>query len=129
MTHFTRKPTQIVMLELPPPISVNALYRAIVRPGSKHAINIKSEKYRDWIFGAGKILEEQRPGYVGGHYGLRISLPVNCRMDLDNSVKCVSDLLQSHNVIENDRLMQRLEVWRGAGDTMSVWVISTREVK
>jgi Holliday junction resolvase RusA-like endonuclease len=117
------------MLELPPPISVNALYRAIVRPGSKHAINIKSEKYRDWIFGAGKILEEQRPGYVGGHYGLRISLPVNCRMDLDNSVKCVSDLLQSHNVIENDRLMQRLEVWRGAGDTMSVWVISTREVK
>jgi Holliday junction resolvase RusA-like endonuclease len=125
----SRKPTQAVVIELPPPISVNALYRAIVRSGSKHAINIKSEKYRDWIIGAGKILEEQNPGFVAGHYGLRISLPVNCRMDLDNSVKCVSDLLQSHNVIENDRLMQRLEVWRGAGETMQVWVISTREVK
>ena len=123
----SRKPTQSVVLELPPPISVNALYRAIVRPGSKHAINIKSEKYRDWIVGAGKILEEQNPGFVEGAYGLRISLPINCRMDLDNSVKCVSDLLQSHNVIENDRLMQKLEVWRGAGETMQVYVIATRE--
>lgn len=123
----TRKPTQSVVLELPPPISVNALYRAIVRKGSTHAINIKSEKYRDWIVGAGKILEEQNPGFVEGAYGLRISLPVNCRMDLDNSVKCVSDLLQSHKVIENDRLMQKLEVWRGAGDTMQVYVISTME--
>lgn len=124
-----RKPAQAVVIELPPPISVNALYRAIVRSGSRVPVNIKSEKYRDWIVGAGQILEEQNPGHVAGPYGLRISLPVKCRMDLDNSVKCVSDLLQSHNVIENDRLMQRLEVWRGAGETMQVYVISTREVK
>ena len=113
-----------VMLRLPPPISTNASWRAFVRGGK--ATTIKSADYRKWIADAGAMLEAQRPGRVEGKYEMRVALPVKSRLDLDNACKAVSDLLQLHQVVANDRLMQRLEVWRGEDAETTVWISASK---
>lgn len=119
-----RKAAQYVALSLPAPISTNDIWRAFVRNG--RATNIKSKKYRDWIIDAGKVLEAQAPGCVPGRYSLRIKVPKKCRIDLDNCVKCVGDLLQEHRVIENDRYMDELIVSRGDDESMNVMIITMK---
>lgn len=122
-----RRTAQCVVLRLPPPISTNAIYRAYSRGG--RVSTIKSKEYRAWIAVAGAELELQRPACVPGAYGLRIAVPRKCRIDLDNCCKGVIDLLVMHKVVDGDgpRHMQKLEVYRGVDDAMTVWVIATTE--
>lgn len=124
-----RKTAQWVSLTLPPPISTNALHRAF--SNGKRVTSIKSEKYRNWLKDAGWMLEAQKPACVPGAYGIRIAVPVKCRVDLDNCCKATLDLLVAHNVVEGDgpKHLQRLEVWRGSEETMSVNIISTKLVE
>lgn len=117
---FPRPVVQDIILRLPPPISTNAIWRSFVRGG--RATTIKSADYRKWMVDAGAMLEAQRPGRVEGAYKLSIALPIKCRIDLDNTVKAYSDLLETHQVVANDRLMQRLEVWRGEETETVVWI-------
>ena len=117
---FPRPLVQDIILRLPPPISTNAIWRSFVRGG--RATTIKSAAYRKWMADAGAMLEAQRPGCVEGAYKLSLALPCKCRIDLDNSVKAYSDLLEAHQVVANDRLMQRLEVWRGEETETVVWI-------
>lgn len=122
-----RRVAQCVVLRLPPPISTNAIYRAYARGG--RVSQIKSKEYRAWISVSGAELELQRPGCVPGAYGLRIAVPKKCRVDLDNCCKGVIDLLVLHRIVDGDgpRHMQKLEVFRGSDDAMTIWVISTKE--
>lgn len=113
-----RAESDMVVLDLPLPISTNELHR----PGwnSFH----RSDRYRIWRQAAGVMLNAQRPGRVAGRY--TITLLVNrarTKMDLDNSVKSVSDILQAHGVIDNDRHAEEIHLrWSDAIDGTRVYV-------
>lgn len=111
---------QVVIINLPPPISANAIWRSF------SGRNIKSKRYREWIIEAGKMIDDQRPGRIDGTYGLKIVVPLKCRIDLDNVPKAISDIAQAHGIIGNDRDCARLTVERGEGTETQAWFISTR---
>lgn len=92
-----RPEVQCVYVTLPPPISTNALHRAFVRGG--RVSSIKSAKYRDWCVEAGAMLELQKPGKIVGSYGLTIKVPRKTRIDLDNAIKAISDLIDRKSVV------------------------------
>lgn len=117
-----RKSAQYVALTLPMPISTNRIWRNIVSGGKPRTL--KSAEYRAWITEAGHVLNTQRPGRVEGKYELRISISDRCRLDIDNCIKCVSDLLQEHGVVENDRFCRSLRVKFTDVEAMEVMVIS-----
>lgn len=117
-----RKPVQCVMLELPAPISTNQLWSTRSGGGL-----YSSKRYRAWLYEAGAVLNSQRPGLVAGPYALTLKVSSAWGGDLDNAVKAVSDLLQHHGVIENDRLAQRILIERADVPGVSVLVVSTAE--
>lgn len=117
-----RKQAQFVCLFFnTKPISTNAIWRSV------NGRNILSKEYRNWKIIAGCELEAQNPCCVSGPYGLRIVLKKGSRLDLDNSVKAFSDLLVAHEVVDDDRHMQSLEVKRGNDEITLVQIISVRE--
>ncbi|MGY2052387.1 RusA family crossover junction endodeoxyribonuclease [Methylobacterium sp. JK268] len=87
-----------VVVRLPVPPSVNALHAHGGRGGPR-----RSDAYRRWIAAAGWRLQAQRPGRVEGPYAIHLALPEASRCDLGNLEKAVSDLLQAHGVVTNDR--------------------------
>lgn len=96
MTEFT----------LPVPPSTNQLYAT----GSGR--RVKTRRYKAWIDEAGWSLLIQKPPVVDGKFTL--SIWHSGRADLDN-IKAVPDLLQSMGLVENDRLMVELHVYRSEG--------------
>ncbi|WP_331316497.1 hypothetical protein [Methylobacterium mesophilicum] len=113
-----RRVVDSVTVLLPVPPSVNALYR---HGGGKGPH--RSDVYRSWIDGAGWRLQAQRPGRVPGPYVLLLAVPRTSRMDLDNSVKAVSDLLQRHGVVDNDRnAVRALLEWHAEHDEVAATV-------
>jgi Holliday junction resolvase RusA-like endonuclease len=103
-------------------VSVNALYRSI------RGRNIKSKEARDFVRDAGAELEAQKPCCVPGPYALRIALSKATRIDCDNALKAMIDLLHMHGVVEGDgkRYLRRIEVWFSDNEKTMVQVISTR---
>ena len=95
----------MVMLDLPFPVSVNALYRIVNgRP-------VLSPAYRKWRKDADKLFLAQKRTVIGksgriyGHYMIFITLDESRRrQDTDNSAKCVLDALQMWGVTGNDKL-------------------------
>jgi crossover junction endodeoxyribonuclease RusA len=87
-----------VALVLPWPPSANSLWRAV------KGRNIMSARYRDWQYEAGQCVGLQNPPNVKGPVNLTIELtpPDRRRIDLDNRLKAVIDLLVKHRVIEAD---------------------------
>ena len=124
-----RKSVQYVALELPAPLSTNALWRPIKR-GSVASM-VKSKEYCAWIAEAGYRLNSQRLDMVEGPYALSIVRDSGARLDLDNCIKSCSDLLQDHGIVQNDRLAQKITIERGSveGGGMSVLVVSTYKVE
>jgi crossover junction endodeoxyribonuclease RusA len=114
-----RKSVGYVALDLPRPISTNALWRP--RPGGM----CKTQAYKNWLVEAGLVLNTQKPGKVEGPYCLTIRLNKDSKLDLDNCSKSVSDLLQAHGVISNDRLAQQIIIKRADVPGVSVLVCST----
>lgn len=125
---YPRKVTKAQVLTFTvPPFSANAIWRAF------KGRNIKSREYRDWIAKAGEELEAQQPGCVVGPFGFRIQLASNSRIDCDNAIKPMVDLLRLHNVIEGDSkaYMRKCESAHSDLPTSvtTVWVISTKGPK
>lgn len=121
-----RASVQAVIIDLPKPISVNAMWRNVVINGKPRTL--KSKDYLAWVDEAGWKLNAQQPGIVDGTYALTITVTRKSRIDLDNTIKAVNDLLQSQGVITNDRLCEMLHVKRGDVDGMRVMVVSTKSV-
>lgn len=96
--HDQRPNTDLVVLFLPAPVSVNVIWARKAGGGVR-----LSEAYRAWLQEAGWSLEQQRPGAIRGRYELTLRLPEESGLDLDNAIKGLSDLLQAHGVIRNDR--------------------------
>jgi len=99
-----------LVLTLPP--STNNLFINIPGKG-----RIKSKGYKSWIKSAGWELVLQHPRSVAGAYRLHIIVPHNAQPDIDNLIKPISDLLQTHGVIENDRLAKRVTIERAGAAT------------
>lgn len=100
----------MTVIELPFPISVNAMYA----DGSTR--RIKSQKYCDWILEAGYRLNRQRPSSIKGPVTIKYELQeVEDRWlrDCFNFEKGVTDLLVSHKIIEADhrKILRGGEVW------------------
>lgn len=100
-----RRVVDRVELALPFPPSVNDLWSPNGRGGLRH-----SPRYRTWITAAGNELLAQRPGRIDGSYCLALTLSRRRPVDLDNSIKAVSDLLEAQGVVANDRLCEHLVV-------------------
>lgn len=69
--------------------------------------------YKAWCEEAGYRLNGTRHnGSIPGPYALTIHLPGNTRMDPDNAVKAINDLLRNHGLIVDDgpRYQRRLLV-------------------
>lgn len=107
-----------VALRLPVPPSVNALHRhGRGAPG-------RSPEYVAWITAAGWTLLAQRPGRIEGPYELTLRMPATSRADLGNLEKAVSDLLQEHGVIGNDRNAEAIHLrWHREHDEAEVVVL------
>ena len=114
-----RKAVGYVALDLPRPISTNALWRP--RPGGM----CKTQAYKNWLTEAGLVLNTQRVGKVEGPYAITISVSRQWKGDLDNAVKATSDLLQAHGVIDNDKLAQMVTIKRADIPGVTVLVCST----
>lgn len=98
-----------IVLDLPAPPSVNRLWR--VGKGRVY----RSPKYVEWLLEAGLEIMAQKPKLackaIKGPYALVIKMaPRSSLADADNFIKAISDLLQKHNMIENDRLCRKLLV-------------------
>lgn len=89
----------MTVLELPFPISVNAMF------SDGKTQRIKSQRYADWIVEAGWELKRQRPAPVKGrvsiHYEFQDGIDGRKR-DAFNFEKGVTDLLVTHGIIEAD---------------------------
>ena len=113
-----RRVVDSVTVLLPVPPSVNRIYRHTKENGP-----VRSEAYKAWIDGAGWRLQMQRPGRVPGAYVLLLAVPRTSRMDIDNAAKAVSDLLQRHGVIDNDRDAVRVLLeWHAEHDEVAATV-------
>ena len=115
---------QSIVLRLPPPVSVNAMYRTFVR--GRRMATIKSERYREFEAECERMIAEQNPGRIEGHYGLTIKLPRKARLDLCNAAKCINDAAEEAGIIENDRLCRKLLVEPGIEDETVCFFISTK---
>lgn len=103
-----------IVLDLPPPISVNRIWRRT------KAGMIKSKAYGRWIERADAMLLELgqlrgvRP--IAGRFSALI-LVKRSNLDLDNNSKCVLDFLQSRCFIVNDKLCEELTLRWGDAPT------------
>jgi crossover junction endodeoxyribonuclease RusA len=103
-----------ITLDLPPPISVNRIWRK-----TKSGV-IKSKDYEHWIKRADSMLIELGqlkgvkpiPGKFIAHITVR-----RMKLDLDNSAKVVLDFLQSRMFITNDSLCEELTLRWGDAPT------------
>jgi Holliday junction resolvase RusA-like endonuclease len=125
---MSRRPGNVVRLNLPFPPSVNALWRK-GRTGM-----YRSPSYMTWLNSAGYMLNAQHPGCIDGNYAIRIDLERkdNKRRDCDNFIKACSDLLITHGVITDDSLAEMVTVrWspRVTGCRVSVRAVAAAPKK
>jgi hypothetical protein len=90
---------------------------SITQPISKNELRaigagrfVDSRAYKRWKRDAGWELEIQKPPAVSGRYALRIVVSREFGIDLGNAEQAISDLIEAHGVIENDKLCERLEM-------------------
>lgn len=88
----------MIVINLPPPPSVNGMYLNIPGRG-----RIKSKTYKAWRHEAGWMLQTKHPGRINGAVDIDILVSDKVRGDLDNRVKGCLDILVAHQVIEDDQ--------------------------
>jgi crossover junction endodeoxyribonuclease RusA len=96
-----------ITIDLPYPPSVNRIWRSTQKGV------YRSPAYLEWIKQAGLHVISQKPHLVlraiSGPYALIVRLkPRSPMADLDNCVKAISDLLQAHRFVDNDRLCRKI---------------------
>lgn len=97
-----------MMVRLPVPPSVNAMYRNVPGVG-----RVKTSDYRSWIKHAGTLLNISRPIPFGkARVQLGIFIPTKTKGDISNRIKATEDLLVAHKIIEDDVQVWKLTVER-----------------
>lgn len=110
----------MTVLELPFPISVNAMYRSV------KGRNILSKQARQWKEQAGWMIAAQKAQKHKGPVSIEMAFtpPDKRRRDADNFVKIVLDALVTRGVVEDDNttiIRDRRERW-GAPDKQKAGV-------
>jgi len=99
------------------PPSTNACYRNVVGKG-----RARTKRYKDWAAAAGWDMNGH--GQVDGPFTAIIVIDRKARhglSDIDNRIKPVLDLLQTHGVIVNDRACESVTAqWGEADGGMSI---------
>lgn len=112
------QPTQTFVLPFPP--SVNNLFINVPGRG-----RIRSPKYRAWQSEAGWRLRLQRALPIKGPVTVEIVAirPDARRRDIDNLSKAICDLLVANNIIEDDRMVDRIaSEWASSSDLSGISV-------
>lgn len=98
-----------VVITLPFPVSVNGLF------SNGKSGRFKSPRYEAWLAEAGYALMVQRPPHVKGPVKLFYEFQDGSdgrRRDIGNLEKAPTDLLVSHNIIEddNDKIVREINL-------------------
>lgn len=108
-----------IVLDLPPPISTNRLWRSAKTERARLAV-YKSTPYKQWQKRADAMLVElgqlRAVKPIAGKFTALIVLRKST-LDLDNNSKCVLDFLQSRCFIVNDSLCEELTLRWGEAPT------------
>lgn len=92
-----------MLVRLPVPPSVNAMYRNVPKVG-----RVKTADYKAWLNHAGTLLNLARVTPFGKmRVELGLMIPQRVKGDLDNRIKAVQDLLVAHKIIDDDT-----QVWK-----------------
>lgn len=114
-------------ISLPLPPSVNVAY-ANNKKGSGRG-RYKTAVYTAWAEEAGWELIIQKPPKIYGNFSANIILDENKRgqSDIDNRVKCLFDILEKHEVIENDRMCDSFSIeW---GEAPKGCIVTLKEIE
>lgn len=87
---------------------------------------VKTKDYLSWISEAGYMVNAQKPGMVAGKFVFHLFIPEKSRLDLDNAIKSVLDILQTQGIIENDRHCVEIRVKRANIEKMRAMVVKTK---
>lgn len=100
---------------LPFPPSVNSIWRRGKNPRTGRPVVYLDKKYKAWKAEADALLLTQKPlKAVQGHFDAIITLDERRRRaDADNLIKVILDFLQRAELIENDRLCDRITAFWG----------------
>lgn len=103
--------------DLPLPPSANRLFsivRGITKAGKPYSKRIISKVYAAWREVAGWELKTQYMGrpVIQGRYELQIIVSPDIKIDIDNAVKAISDILVTMNIISDDRHAEKVSVER-----------------
>lgn len=86
-------------IRLPYPIPLSACFRNDRKRG-----RVKTKRYNTWRHAAGWELKAQRPEKHAGQVSVTIAVQDKyANADLDNTTKCLLDLLVDHQIIEDDK--------------------------
>ncbi len=105
--HTAQKPITISSEHAAP--STNGLYANKAGKG-----RVKSERYNGWLEAAG--WDCKRKGSVHGPYALHIVIGSHTRhklADLDNKIKCLNDLFVKHQIVDDDKLCEEINIRYG----------------
>lgn len=91
---------------IPTPPSVNAM-RATVK-----GRQVLTREWRKWKVEAASWIHDA-PRMGTGPFRITIELPVKLRGDIDNRAKAPLDLLQAQGVIDDDKHVADLRIYRG----------------
>ena len=107
---WSRPVVDVVQLDLPYPVSTNALWMRSSTTGQV----IRSPRYAKWFQAAGNELAIQRPGCIRGKYSLEVLIERKSgRRDIDNVLKATFDSLTHAGVWGDDSQVDRLHIQRG----------------
>ena len=121
---LSREEKEVVVIDLPRPISTNRLWTPVRRNSS--ACLVKSKEYLARLSECGFRLNAQRPGRVSGSYCLHVYVSSEWRGDISNAIKSAEDLLVSHGVTDDDRHCESIRAKRANIDGMRLMVVATQ---
>lgn len=91
------------------PPSTNSLFANVAGKG-----RVRTKRYKDWSSAAGWDLKGK--GHIPGPFSIGIILSRKQRRsnaDIDNRIKGLLDLIVEHQIVEDDRLCERLSIEYG----------------
>jgi len=110
-------PPRELAFDLPFPPSLNTMYPTF------NGRRVTSEAYKEWQFDAGKYLMTVRNRFMSGQVEISLTFSEQSRkMDLDNRIKPVLDLLVKNSIIEGDHNRVVRKITAQWGDACGVHV-------
>lgn len=101
-------PAEVCVLDLPLPPSANALHVTV------RGRRVRSARYTRWLRDV-RWLMLRAPTYGRSTVEVAVAAPIDRRRDLDNVAKPLLDALVAHEVIRDDRMVDRLVLERVPG--------------